>query len=40
MTEYSVHLVFHLDLLRYLFDRPTLASKLMRWQVLLTEFDI
>ena len=40
MTEYSVHLISCLDPLRYLFDRPTLVGRLMRWIVLLTEFDI
>ena len=40
MTEYSILLVSRLDPLRYLFDRPVLTSKLMRWLVLLTEFDI
>ena len=40
MTEYSVQLVSHLDPLRYLFDRPILTSRLMRWLILLTEFDI
>ena len=40
MTEYSVQLVSRLDPLRYLFDRPVLTSRLMRWLVLLIEFDI
>ncbi|RVW53332.1 Retrovirus-related Pol polyprotein from transposon 297 [Vitis vinifera] len=40
MIEYSVHLISHLDPLRYLFDRPALVFCLMRWLVLLTEFDI
>ena len=40
MIEYSVHLISRLDPLRYLFDRPTLTGRLMRWLVLLTEFDI
>ena len=40
MTEYSVQLVSHLDPLRYLFDIPVLTSRLMRWLVLLIEFDI
>ena len=40
MTKYSVHLISRLDPLRYLFDRPTLVGPLMRWLVLLTEFDI
>ncbi|RVW69262.1 Transposon Ty3-G Gag-Pol polyprotein [Vitis vinifera] len=40
ITEYSVHLISRLDPLRYSFDRPTLVGRLMRWLVLLTEFDI
>ena len=40
MTEYSVLLVSRLDPLRYLFDRPALIGRLMKWLVLLTEFDI
>ena len=40
MIEYSMHLISHLDLLRYLFDKPALTDRLMRWLILLTEFDI
>ena len=40
MTKYSLHLISRLDPMRYLFDRPTLTSRLMRWIVFLTEFDI
>ncbi|RVW15703.1 Retrovirus-related Pol polyprotein from transposon 17.6 [Vitis vinifera] len=40
MTEYSVCLISRLDPLKYLFDRPALTGRLMRWLVLLTEFDI
>ena len=40
VTEYSKLLVSRLDLLRYLFDRPVLTGRLMRWLVLLIEFDI
>ena len=40
MTEYSMHLISHLDPLRYLFDKPLLVGRLMRWLVFLTEFDI
>ena len=40
MTEYSILLVSQLDPLTYLFDRPFLTGRLMRWLVLLTEFDI
>ncbi|KAL6315195.1 hypothetical protein AAG906_037427 [Vitis piasezkii] len=40
MTKILVYLISRLDLLRYLFDRLVLTSRLMRWLVLLTEFDI
>ena len=40
VTEYSILLVSRLDPLRYLFDKPVLADRLMRWLILLTEFDI
>ena len=40
VKEYSISLVSRLDPLRYLFDRPVLTGRLMRWLVLLTEFDI
>ena len=40
MIEYSVQLISRLDPLRYLFDRLVLTSRLMRWLVLLIEFDI
>ena len=40
MTEYLVHLISRLDPLRYLFDMPALIGRLMRWLILLTEFDI
>ncbi|RVW62163.1 hypothetical protein CK203_062581 [Vitis vinifera] len=40
MTKYSIRLVSQLDPMRYLFDKPVLIGRLMRWLVLLTEFDI
>ena len=40
MTEYLVYLISRLDPLRYLFDKPALVERLMRWLALLTEFDI
>ena len=40
VTEYSILLVSRLDPLKYLFDRPVLTGRLMRWLVILTEFDI
>nr|CAN78452.1 hypothetical protein VITISV_007162 [Vitis vinifera] len=40
VAKYSILLVLRLDPLRYVFDRPVLTGRLMRWLVLLTEFDI
>ena len=40
MIEYSILLVSQLDPLRYLFDRLVMTGRLMKWLVLLTEFDI
>ena len=40
MIKYSIHLVSRLDPLRYLFNRLVLTGRLMRWLVLLIEFDI
>ena len=40
MTKYSILLVSRLDPLRYLFDRPVLTGRLMRWLDLLIELDI
>ena len=40
VTEYSILLDSRLDPLRYMLDRPVLTGRLMRWLVLLTEFDI
>ena len=40
VTEYSILLVSLLDMLRYLFDKHVLTGRLIRWLVLLTEFDI
>ena len=31
MIEYSMHLISRLDPLKYLFDRPALIGRLMRW---------
>ena len=35
-----MHLISRLDPLRYLFDTPALIARLMRWLIILTEFDI
>ena len=40
VIEYSIIFVSRGDPLRYLFDRPILTGRLMRWLVILTEFDI
>ena len=40
VIEYFILLVSQLDPLRYMFEIPVLIGRLMRWLVLLTEFDI
>ena len=40
VTMYFILLVSRLDPLRYLFDRFVLTGRLIRWLVLLIEFDI
>ena len=40
VTEYSIFLVSRLDSLRYMFDKPVLTGRFMRWIVLLIEFNI
>ena len=40
VIEHSILLISRLDPLTYLFDKPVLTSRLMRWLVLMTEFDI
>ena len=40
MIEYSMCLISRLDPLRYLFDKPALTGRLIRWLILLPEFDI
>ena len=40
VTKYSILLISRLDLLRYMFDRPVLTGSLMRWLVLVIDFDI
>ena len=40
MTEYSVHLISRLDHMKDFFGRPALVGRLMRWLVILIEFDI
>ena len=40
MTKYFLQLVSRLDPLKYLLDIPVFTSRLMRWLVLLIEFDI
>ena len=40
VIEYYILLVSWLDPLKYLFDKPVLTGRLMRWLVLLIEFDI
>ncbi|XP_058189317.1 uncharacterized protein LOC131306905 [Rhododendron vialii] len=40
MLAYPVNLISRMDPLKYLFEKPMLTSKLVRWLLLLAEFDL
>jgi hypothetical protein len=40
MLYYTTSLVSRMDPIKYIFEKPTLTGKIVRWQVLLSEFDI
>ena len=40
MLNYTTMLIARMDLLKYLFEKPTLTGRIARWQMLLSEFDI
>ena len=40
MLYFSMLLISHLDLIKYIFEKPGLTRKISRWQMLLFEFDI
>ena len=40
MLYYTTRLIFHLDPIKYIFEKPTLTRKISCWQMLLSKFDI
>ena len=40
MLSYTTWLVFKMDPVKYIFEKPALTGRIARWQVLLSEFDI
>ena len=40
MLYYTTWLISHIDLIKYIFEKPSLIGKISHWQMLLSEFDI
>ena len=40
MLYHTTWLIARLDLIKYIFEKPSLFGRIARWQVLLSEFDI
>ncbi|XP_070025835.1 uncharacterized protein [Nicotiana sylvestris] len=40
LSSYTTYLISHMDPLKYIFQKPILIGRLVKWQILLTEFDI
>jgi hypothetical protein len=40
MLYYTTWLISKLDLLKYIYKKPYLSSRIVRWQVLLVEYNI
>ena len=40
MFYHTTWLIARLDLIKYIFEKPSLSERIARWQVLLSEFDI
>ena len=40
MLYHSTWLIARLDPIKYIFEKPSLSEKIVRWKVLLSEFDI
>ena len=40
MLYYTTRLISHMDLIKYIFEKPTFTGKISRWQMSLSEFDI
>ena len=40
MLYHTTWLIARLDPVKYIFEKPSLSGRIVRWQVLLSEFDI
>ena len=40
MLYHTTWLIARLDLIKYIFEKPSLSGRIARWQVLLSEFNI
>ena len=40
MLHHTTWLIIKLDPIKYIFEKPSLSGQIVRWQVLLSEFDI
>ena len=40
LLYHTTWLIFKLDLIKYIFEKPSLSGRIARWQVLLSKYDI
>jgi len=40
MISHTTWLISKIDLIKYIFEKPTLTGRIARWQMLLSEYDI
>ena len=40
MLTHTTLLIYKVDLIKYVFEKPALSGKIARWQMILTEYDI
>ena len=40
MLTHTILLISKMDLIKYIFEKPTLSERIERWQMILTEYDI
>ena len=40
MLTHTTYLIYKMDPIKYIFEKPTLTGRVARWQMILTEYDI
>ena len=40
MLTHTTLLIYKIDLIKYIFEKPALSERIARWQMILTEYDI